>query len=278
MKFVNVIAAALIISEMASQPQATTTPTGFGFELLQAQLEAFESRMQKQLDAIQQNTKLNRIELETIKKNTAESLRNKDSGVYLVNLNLSLNTSFEVYRDGSNNHGFGSNWTVFQRRFDGSVDFNRNWTEYKNGFGNLHREHWLGLEKLKRILDTGRHELLIVMEDFEGVTAFAKYDNFRIGNESEMYTLQSLGAYSGIAGDSFSTQLNCKFATSDQDNVGNNLNGIYLPGGKQTTNKGIHWYFFRGYYYSLKATKMMIRPYAGLDIKSRLLAAGVNVS
>ncbi|XP_050079619.1 ficolin-1-A-like [Anopheles maculipalpis] len=279
MKCVNVIATAVLISVMASQLQATTTPTGFGFELLQTQLEAFESRMKKQYDDMQQSIKLNRIELETIKRNTAESLMNQDSGVYFVNLKPSSNESFAVYRDGSNNHGFGSNWTVFQRRFDGSVDFDRNWTEYKQGFGDLRREHWLGLEKLKTILDTERHELLIVMEDFEGVTAFAKYDDFKIGNESEMYKLNSLGTYSGIVGDSFSSQLNHKFATSDQDNAGkcadifkgggwysscyqSNLNGIYLKGGKQGTNKGIHWYYFRGYHYSLKATKMMIRPYA----------------
>ena len=33
---------------------------------------------------------------------------------------------------------------VVQRRVDGIVDFYRNWTEYAQGFGDLHSEFWLG--------------------------------------------------------------------------------------------------------------------------------------
>uniref|UniRef100_A0A182K4T2 Fibrinogen C-terminal domain-containing protein n=1 Tax=Anopheles christyi TaxID=43041 RepID=A0A182K4T2_9DIPT len=279
MKSVTIIAVTVICCLYTSQLLAATTLTGFGFELLQAQLEAFESRMQKQMEQLQLNVKQTRIEVDSLKREAIEKLMHQDSGIYFVKLIPSGNISFEVFRDGSNNHGYGSNWTVFQRRFDGSVDFNRNWTDYKNGFGNLRGEHWLGLEKLKAILDTERHELLIVMEDFEGVTAYAKYDNFTIGNESEKYRLKSLGKHTGIVGDSFSSQLNSNFTTIDQDAASScattfrsggwhsncyqsNLNGIYLTGGKQITNKGIHWYYFRGYNYSLKATKMMVRPYA----------------
>ena len=34
----------------------------------------------------------------------------------------------------------GGEWLVVQRRQDGSVDFNRGWVEYEEGFGNLTRE------------------------------------------------------------------------------------------------------------------------------------------
>jgi hypothetical protein len=33
---------------------------------------------------------------------------------------------------------------VLVNRLDGSVDFNRRWTDYENGFGNMSGEYWLG--------------------------------------------------------------------------------------------------------------------------------------
>ena len=46
-----------------------------------------------------------------------------------------------VYCDQTSNNG---GWTVIQRRYDCSTDFYRNWNDYKYGFGELHREFWLG--------------------------------------------------------------------------------------------------------------------------------------
>ncbi|XP_020809214.1 ryncolin-2-like [Drosophila serrata] len=38
----------------------------------------------------------------------------------------------------------GGGWTLFLRRTDGSEDFFRDWNDYKNGFGKLENEFFLG--------------------------------------------------------------------------------------------------------------------------------------
>ena len=90
----------------------------------------------------------------------------------------------------------GGGWTVFQRRLDGSVDFYRGWQDYKNGFGDLNGEFWLGLDKIHRLTTTSTNELRIDMEDTSGNTRYAEYDFFAVTSEQQKYQL-SLGTYAG---------------------------------------------------------------------------------
>ena len=87
-------------------------------------------------------------------------------------------------------------WTIFQRRVDGSEDFYRNWTDYKTGFGNLSGEFWLGLDNFHRLSAGGQNVLRVDLESFENETAYAVYESFSFGNESEAYIL-NVGNYSG---------------------------------------------------------------------------------
>ena len=108
---------------------------------------------------------------------------------------------------------------MFQRRRDGSQDFNRIWTEYENGFGNFSNEFWLGLAQMHRLTaSTARTELRVDLEDFttERESTYAQYTDFGIGDTSSFYTL-TVDGYSGTAGDSLSYHNNHRFSTFDRD-------------------------------------------------------------
>ena len=80
----------------------------------------------------------------------------------------------------------GGGWTVFQRRLDGSVDFYRGWQHYKQGFGSLSGEYWLGLDIIHRMTNTSQNKLRIDMEDTSGNSRYAHYDLFTISNEKKL--------------------------------------------------------------------------------------------
>ncbi|XP_033111072.1 ficolin-2-like, partial [Anneissia japonica] len=167
---------------------------------------------------------------------------------------------------------------VFQKREDGTIDFYKNWSEYKLGFGNVNSEHWLGNEKIHRLSSAGNYELRVDMSSFEGESKYAHYDNFRLADEQNNFRL-ILGTYSGDAGDSLGGHRNLQFSTSDRDHDtygsscavaykgawwysschSSNLNGLYLKGETDQYAKGVVWSHWKGHYYSLKTTEMKIR-------------------
>ena len=95
---------------------------------------------------------------------------------------------------------------MFQKRLNGSVDFYRDWAEYKRGFGNFSGEFWLGLDKIHRLTNSGSYKLRVDLEDFDGKSYYAEYDSFKVGSEGEKYRL-SLGGYSGLISYHFSLQI-----------------------------------------------------------------------
>ncbi|KAM7344422.1 ficolin-1-like [Cochliomyia hominivorax] len=104
----------------------------------------------------------------------------------------------------------GGDWTVIQRRHDGSVDFERVWCDYANGFGDVAGEFFIGLDKLHAMTNyNGPQELLVILRD-HNETKYAKYDNFVVGSKHELYTLSHVGSYSGNAGDSLLNHLKQK--------------------------------------------------------------------
>jgi len=101
-------------------------------------------------------------------------------------------------------------WSVIMRRRTGLLSFNRDWNEYKIGFGDLSSEHWIGLDTIHYMTNQLNHSLRIDLEDWDGNRRFAHYDHFQIKSELDGYELSTSG-YSGDAGDSLSSHNGLKF-------------------------------------------------------------------
>ncbi|XP_034752155.1 angiopoietin-related protein 2-like isoform X1 [Etheostoma cragini] len=201
------------------------------------------------------------------------------SGMYLLKPDNS-NQLMQVWCDQRHDPG---GWTVILRRQDGSVNFFRNWETYKQGFGNIDGEHWLGLESIYWLTKQGTYKLLVTLEDWTGRKTFAEYASFRVESEADFYRLR-LGQYHGNAGDSLTWHNSKQFTTLDKDHdvyTGNcahyqkggwwynacahsNLNGVWYRGGhyRSRYQDGVYWAEFRGGAYSLKKVTMMIRANA----------------
>ncbi|KAM3611145.1 uncharacterized protein V6R79_014149 [Siganus canaliculatus] len=188
---------------------------------------------------------------------------------------------FMVYCDMTTD---GGGWTVIQRREDGSVNFFRDWAAYRDGFGMVTGEHWLGLQRMYSLTRSGGYELRIDMADFDNATAFARYGDFSVGRDSvnpeeDGYPLL-VDQYSGTAGDSLLKHSGMQFTTKDRDQDQSenncaayyqgawwyrnchtsNLNGQYLRGGHASYADGVEWSSWTGWQYSLRFTEMKIRP------------------
>ncbi|KAK7913585.1 hypothetical protein WMY93_013796 [Mugilogobius chulae] len=215
------------------------------------------------------------------------------SGVYWIQPN-GVRAPFKVFCEMRSDGG----WTVFQRRSGPRVKFDRNWAAYKNGFGSFTQDHWLGLRKIFALTKgkTRKWTLRVDLWDHEGQTAFAEYSHFKVGTDKSGFKLH-VKKYNGTAGDAIRgvykgiDQNGFGFSTIDKDNDGcdpcifgdiaqaecaasegggwwfsrcgsASLHGEYHPAGDHIGwASGLHWDSWKTRApYSLKATRMMIKP------------------
>ncbi|KAL1785388.1 angiopoietin-4 [Sigmodon hispidus] len=199
------------------------------------------------------------------------------SGVYTIRV-ANMTRPLKVFCDMETD---GGGWTLIQRRQDGSMSFQRTWEEYKEGFGNVAREHWLGNEAVHRLTSRTAHLLRVELQDWEGHQTSIQYEHFQLGSEKQRYSL-SVNSSSSPTGlrNSLAPQ-GTKFSTIDMDNDNcmckcaqimsggwwfdacglSNLNGIYYPSHQRLHKiNGVRWQYFRGSSYSLHGTRMMLRP------------------
>ncbi|XP_032292507.1 uncharacterized protein [Drosophila virilis] len=207
----------------------------------------------------------------------------KQSGVFYLQIRGTTYWFLKVYCEQGISDG---GWTVIQRRDDFGEpreNFNRDWADYKNGFGEPAKEFWLGNENIYMLTNNEDYALRVELEDFEGNKRFAQYSHFKIHSEADYYKLE-IDGYEGNAGDSLNDPWygsnNSPFSTYNKDNdrsslncasmlkggwwwksCGRGLNGLYLHDPQDlTARQGIVWFRWRGWDYTLKKATMMIRP------------------
>ncbi|GBM32119.1 Techylectin-5A [Araneus ventricosus] len=161
----------------------------------------------------------------------------------------------------------GGGWTVIQRRgdFPNKVDFYRNWSDYKHGFGNISEEFWLGNDNIFALTNQGNCTVRFDMKSVDKEYRFATYSDFRIEDEKAGYKLH-YGDYEGTAGDGIKEIKNMEFSTKDKkyeksntgcpsmrlsgwwfNNCGSsNPNGLNIADGKQD-QKYMNWRPFTKY-------------------------------
>ena len=167
------------------------------------------------------------------------------SGVYRIAVH-GHDVPFDVYCDMTSQ---GGGWTVFQMRFNGTLNFIRNsFGDYEDGFGDASTgEYWLGLLRLRLLLNIHReqkNQLRIEVEDWEGHKAHSIYHNFELSDGDYILNAEYSSGLS-TAGDGYSkySENGKPFLAhcSDFFNIGGghwkadacnsyaNLNGIYYP-------------------------------------------------
>ncbi|XP_050092460.1 angiopoietin-related protein 1-like [Anopheles aquasalis] len=194
------------------------------------------------------------------------------SGEYLI----SLNNDSAPTQVLCEQEKFNGSWIVVQHRFDGSNDFDRNWAEYRDGFGSGEEEFWFGLEKMHQITTARPHEIIFELKDFSDNYGYAHYDNIVIDSESEQYRI-TLGKYSGTAGDSMTYNNGMKFSTKDRDNDQSpaydcaqlnkgawwysacSLASLNAPYMNDSIGESMYWYNFKTDYRGLSFSRIMIR-------------------
>ncbi|KAM7349658.1 fibrinogen-like protein 1 [Cochliomyia hominivorax] len=250
-----------------------------GFRELKAE-EEFSSEIIKNSDLSEKVDKI-KNQLKDIKTEIIQNLDDQKLEWQLDILQNWFRDEEKQKCSGDLNYIF-PDWWVLQKRLDGSENFYRNWSDYKQGFGDKRQEYFMGLEPLYEMGKTkGPLELLIVLGDHNMDMKYAKYDHFIVGSEKEDYKLKELGLYKGNAGDALSEQVGEKFTTLDRDNDNSklhncaklwrgawwfgfchqsHLNGPYLEQPvSDKGEKGIVWDLWHGMNYSLKFVLMMVR-------------------
>ncbi|XP_062585737.1 fibroleukin-like [Saccostrea cucullata] len=202
---------------------------------------------------------------------------------------------YEIYPFGTTSHPLrvycdmdtlAGGWTAIQKRIDGSLTFDKNWDDYKNGFGAPEQNVWIGNDVIHQLTMGKNSSLYVSITLSNGSTLYELYDQFSISDEADKYQLFLSGPVTGTLGDSMLNTSNTKanlsgmyFSTPDRDNdkwTGVNCAALSIVRGGWWFN-ACHFAFLNGQWYpeywddpwdpaipigtSVRKTIMMIRSH-----------------
>ena len=176
---------------------------------------------------------------------------------------------------------------AIQRRLSlNSIDFwSKTWDEYKNGFGNVHGEYWLGNDDIHALTSQRGSEMLVwfFLESFSGEYRNVIYKGFRVENEANNYKLHT-GVYSAgketISSKSILKHDQMLFSTPERENdihqsqncasryksgfwfsncYGATPNGAYGDTESLCKERGIHWIDWKGTTECMRQFRILIR-------------------
>ena len=163
----------------------------------------------------QYNMFRNRCSLESITIDNCCDLRAFTTYTGVYKLNRTIFSCVDAYCDMNTTDG---GWIVIQRtKNDSLVSFERNWTDYEKGFGDLNTEFWYGLENIHFLVQRGQWEMRVDYQRYKNTWSYYHYNQFSVGNASEEYPL-TVGGFTGVGRDLFSYHNGMKFSTPDNDN------------------------------------------------------------
>ena len=112
-----------------------------------------------------------------------------------------ISKAFDITKVYCNMTTDGGGWTVIQRNKKNSlrlVNFNKNCTDYEEGFGNLTTEFWYGLEEIHCLTQRVQWEMRVDYQLYNKTWSYLHYNQFSVGSASEEYPL-TVGGFTGVA-------------------------------------------------------------------------------
>lgn len=123
----------------------------------------------------------------------------------------------------------GERWIVIQRRINGTIDFDRDWTEYESGFGDLDGEFWYGLYNIHLLTSASSMKLRIELGSETETSVVWTYGEFQVDEPVDGYRL-TVGKGMGTAG-SQNGMLYCNGETFSTRDYGNSVECADIYGG-----------------------------------------------